>query len=102
MGRANEAAPKRCRGCDKEILIIKTGTFYGRVVVEAEPVWIRQESGGDLFFTADGRAVTGGEVGDAMDDPDTECLFVYIPHKGRCPNNGRAPRARQRRPSGYR
>ena len=101
MGRANETAPKFCRGCGAEILIIKTGTFYGRVVVEAEPVWIRQESGGDLFFTADGRAVTGGEVGDAMDDPDTEYLFVYIPHKGRCPNNGKAPRNRQRRPSGY-
>ena len=46
MGRVNETAPKRCRGCGKEILIIRTGSFYGRVIVEAEPVWIRQESGG--------------------------------------------------------
>ena len=101
MAQTSNNEPRRCRGCGKEILIIKSGGFYGRVTVEAEPVWIQQESGGDIFFTADGRTVIGREVGDAMDDPDTECLFVYIPHKGRCPNNGRAPRKR-RRPSGYR
>jgi len=101
MGRANETAPQYCRGCGKEILIIKTGTFYGRVIVEAEPVWIRQATGGDSFLTADGRVVFGTIAGDADDDPDTNFLAVFVPHKGRCPNNGRAPRQR-RRPSGYR
>ena len=98
--RGNE--PKRCRGCNAEILVVKTGGFYGNVQAEADPTWIRQETGGNIFFTADGRAVFGYEVGDAEDDPDTNLLAVYIPHKGRCPNNGRKPRNRQHRPSGYR
>lgn len=102
MVRANENAPKRCRGCGEEILVFKTGTFYGRVVVEAEPVWIRLETGGESFVTADGRILFGHEAGDADDDPDSNLMMAYVPHKGRCPNNGRAPRARQRRPSGYR
>ena len=90
-----------CRGCGAEILVIKSGGFYGRVTVDAEPVWIRQQSGGDPFFTADGRTVFGHEAGDADDDPDANFMMVFVPHKGHCPNNGRAPRTR-RRPSGYR
>ena len=101
MGRTNDA-PKRCRGCGLEILIIKTGTVYKNVMCEAEEVSVVQKAGGDQFFTADGRAIVGYQAGDALDDPDTECLPAYIPHKGRCPNGGRAPRNRKRRPSGYR
>jgi len=100
MARSNDG-PRYCRGCGAEILIIKTGGFYGRVTVDAEAVWIKQQSGGKNFFTADGRTVFGYEAGDADDDPDANFILAYIPHKGHCPNNGRAPRKRQRRPSGY-
>ena len=101
MARTNDG-PRRCRGCGAEILIIKAGGFYGRVTVDAEPVGIRQATGGDSFLPADGRVVFGTIAGDADDDPDANFLPVYIPHKGRCPNNCRKPRNRQRRPSGYR
>ena len=92
---------KKCRGCGAEIMIIKSGGVYGRVTVEAEPVWIKQITGGDLFITLDGRTVFGQIAGDADDDPDSNFIEAYIPHKGKCPNNGRAPRKRHR-PSGYR
>ena len=92
---------KKCRGCGAEVLIIKSGGYYGRVMVEAEPVWIKQMHGGDPFITLDGRTVIGQAAGDADDDPDSNFLEAYIPHKGRCPNGGRAPRHRSR-PSGYR
>jgi len=102
MAPRNNDGPKRCRGCGREVLIIKTGTVYKNVLVDAEPVDVIQETGGDLFVTADGRAIHGYQAGDAMDDPDTECIPAFIPHKGHCPTGGRAPRNRQRRPSGYR
>lgn len=101
MAQMNDG-PKTCRGCGAEILIFKAGGYYGRVTVDAEPVWIRQQSGGESFFTKDGRTVFGIQAGDADDDPDTNFLEVYVPHKGHCPNGGRAPRNRIRRPSGYR
>ena len=62
---------------------------------------LRMDPAGELFITADGRAITGYEAGDADDDPDSNLMEAYVPHKGHCINNGRAPRAR-RRPSGYR
>lgn len=101
MARRNDDGPRLCRGCGAEILIIKTGTCYKNVPVDAEPVWVKLISGGDLFFTLDGRGITGHEAGDADDDPDSNFIEAYIPHRGHCPNNGRAPRNR-RRPSGYR
>lgn len=100
MARTNDGQ-RRCRGCGAEILIIKAGGYYGRVTVDAEPVWIRQATGGDSFLTADGRVVFGTIAGDADDDPDANFLSVFVPHKGRCQMNGRAPRNRHR-PSGYR
>lgn len=102
MAQSNRNGPRFCRGCGAEILIIKTGGFYKTVQVDAEPVWIRQQSGGDVFITADGRTVFGVIAGDADDDPDANFIAVFVPHKGHCPNNGRAPRNRERRPSGYR
>jgi hypothetical protein len=101
MARNNSSEPKLCRGCGEEIRIIKNGGFYGRVIVDAEPVWVRMDPAGELFITADGRAITGYEAGDADDDPDSNLMEAYVPHKGHCVNNGKAPRAR-RRPSGYR
>lgn len=102
MAPRNNYDPKRCRGCGREVLIIKTGTVYRNILVDAEPVWIKQETGGQSFFTMDGRMVYGVQAGDADDDPDTNFIVAYTPHKGHCPTGGRAPRNRQRRPSGYR
>ena len=101
MAARNDTGPRRCRGCGAEVLIHKTGTVYKNVIVEAEEVEVVLKSGGGLFITKDGRPIYGYQAGDALDDSDTECIPAYIPHKGRCPNNGRAPRIR-RRPSGYR
>lgn len=101
MVRTSKYEPHKCRGCNAEVLIIKTGTYYKNVLVEVEPIRIRQQTNGEAFVTADGRVIFGRQAGDADDDPDTEFLWAYIPHKGRCPNNGRAPRVRNR-PSGYR
>ena len=86
-----------CRGCGAEIRIMKTETVYKNVMVEAETVWIRLASGGNVFYTADGRPVFGYLAGDADDDPDTNFLEAYIPHLGNCPNNGKAPRKRRGR-----
>ena len=58
MARTNDGL-KRCRGCGLEILIIKTGTCYKNVVVDAEPVWVKLQTGGELFFTVDGHAAQG-------------------------------------------
>lgn len=96
-----EPKEKKCRGCGKDVFVIKSGGFYGRVLAEAEPVWIRQESGGESFITIEGRVIFGHIAGDAEDDPDVNLIPAYIPHKGRCPGNCRAPRHRNR-PSGYR
>ena len=101
MARRNDDGPRLCRGCGAEILIIKTGTCYKNVTVDAEPVWVKPMTGGNPFFTADGRGIYGHEAGDADDDPDSNFIEAYIPHRGHCPNNGRAPRKRNR-PSGYR
>lgn len=102
MARVNKNEPRPCKGCGVEVFPIDTGTVFKKILVEAEPVWIRQETGGDMFVTITGAAVYGRQAGDADDDPDANFLPVYIPHKGRCPNNCRKPRNRQRRPSGYR
>lgn len=91
-----------CRGCGEQIMIIKSGGYYGRVTVDAEPAWIKQAAGGESFLTMDGRTIFGYEAGDADDDPDSNLIEVFTPHKGHCPTGGRAPRNRQRRPSGYR
>ena len=101
MAQRNSGGPRTCRGCGAEAIVIKTRTVYKNVLVDAEPVDVIQETGGDLFITADGRAFHGYQAGDAMDDPDTECIQAFIPHKGHCPTGGRAPRTR-RRASGYR
>lgn len=87
---------KYCRGCGEEIFTIKTGGIYGSVPVESEPVWIRPETGGEMFFTITGRMVYGYEVGDAEDSITEKLIPVHRPHKGRCPNNMRAPRNRGR------
>ena len=102
MARRNSDGPRFCRGCGAEIIIIKTKTVYKNIVVDAEPVWIKQKTGGKQFVTKDGRIYYGTQAGDADDDPDANFIEAYTPHKGHCPTGGRAPRKRQRRPSGCR
>ena len=97
--KRNDAA-RICRGCGAEICIIKTG-LYGNVMVDAEPVWIRLQKDGLNYYTEDGRAVIGFPAGDADDDPDSNLIPAYEPHKGKCPRNGRKQRIRNR-PPGYR
>lgn len=93
---------KPCKGCGVPIFTLKTSTIMGRVMVEAEPVWVKLATGGDSFYTADGRGIYGQIAGDADDDPDSNFVEAYIPHRGRCPHGGKAPRNRKPRPSGYR
>lgn len=89
---------KQCKGCGADILTIKTG--YGRIDVDVEPIWV-VPGGGDAFYTLDGGIIFGEPAGDGNDDPDTNFVFVYTPHRGHCPNGGKKPRKRNR-PSGYR
>ena len=89
MAQSNRNGPRFCRGCGAEILIIKTGGFYKTVQVDAEPVWIRQQSGGDSFITADGRTVFGVIAGDADDDPDSNLVKAYESHFATCPDANR-------------
>lgn len=103
MERRNDAQAviRKCRGCGADIMIIRTGTVYGRIIVDADPVWIALEPGGEPFVMADGRVVYGRIAGDAYDDPDANLIPAYVPHKSTCPNGGKKSRQR-RRPSGYR
>ena len=93
---------KPCRGCGVQVIILDTATVFKKVMVEAEPVWVKLMTGGELFYTPDGRGIYGQIAGDADDDPDSNFVEAYILHRGRCPHGGKAPRKRQRRPSGYR
>lgn len=97
--RTNRQGPEKCRYCNAEILMIKSVKDGHRYPADAEPVWIRQQTGGATFMTKDGRWIFGFEAGDADDDPDSNLIKAYIPHKAACP--GRGPR-KHRRPSGYR
>lgn len=88
-----------CPGCGAEVLKIKTPTVYGKVIVDAEPVWIRLLYGGNMYVLADGEVVFGlNWKGMALeDDPDSNLVQAYRPHRGHCPTGGRAPRIRRRR-----
>ena len=93
-----------CRACGKPIIFIKTK--IGRSTpCDAEPVYIRQDTKGDVFVLPYGGTVNGFEVGDAYDDPDTNLIPVYRSHFATCtnPDDFRRKRKRERkRPSGYR
>lgn len=90
---------KKCRGCGREIRWMRTTAGHA-MPVDAEPVWIRLESGGDTFVRRDGAIVFGKKIGDAYDDddPDTNLLEVYESHFATCPAGGqfrnRKPRTR--------
>lgn len=85
-----------CVACGAEIEFIKTKARK-TVPVNAEPAWVKLEHGGGTFIRKDGDFVFGVLIGDADDDPDSNCIEAYIPHRGVCPLGGRKPRARSRR-----
>lgn len=95
MKRDRDVQP--CRGCGAEIRVIRTASTYGKVVVDAEPVWIRLQYGGILYIQPDGEIVFGFPAGDADDDPDSNLIEAYAPHRGHCPTGGRKPRERRER-----
>ena len=88
----------QCRGCGAEVLWIRMQTTRRKMPVDAEPVWIRKETGGDSFITKNGLIIFGKKVGDAFDDPDTELIECYESHFATCPVGGqfrnRQPRTR--------
>ena len=88
-----------CHGCGKSVLFMKTMTGK-TITVDPDPVYVRLDPGGEVFFTEEGIPEWGEELGEAFDtfdDPDSELATAkcYIPHKGKCPGGGRKRRARQ-------
>ncbi len=55
--------------------------------VDSEPVWVKQEPGGNTFVRMDGSVMIGTKVGDAYDETAevTEC---YESHFATCPAGG--------------
>lgn len=90
----------RCRGCGAEVIWIRMQLTRRKMPVDAEPVWIRLEGGGNTFIRLDGTTVTGRKIGDAYDDedPDSNLLECYESHFSTCPVGGqfrnRQPRTR--------
>lgn len=82
-----------CHGCGRPVVFIKC-TDRKTHTAEPEPVWIRLDARGNTFITKDGRFVFGERIGDAYDDddPDSNLIEAYEPHKGRCPMGGRKRR----------
>lgn len=67
--------------------------------VDAEPVWIRVEAGGDTFVRGDGSIVFGRRIGDAYEAEEGDTLMeVMESHFATCPAGGqfrnRKPRTR--------
>ena len=89
----------RCRGCGAEVLWIRTAGNRRKTPVDAEPVWVLQQAGGDTFLQKDGGVVFGRKIGDAWDDdPDANVIECYESHFATCPVGGqfrnRQPRTR--------
>ena len=88
----------RCRGCGAEVEWIRTTANRRKIPVDAEPVWVLAESGGNTFIRKDGSIVIGRKVGDAFDEPDANLVEAYESHFATCPVGGqfrnRAPRTR--------
>ena len=94
----------RCSGCGAEVIWIKTKANRRKMPVDAEPVWVLQQAGGDTCLLKDGGVFFGRKIGDAWDDdPDANVVQVYESHFATCPVGGQFRNRNQRtRPSGYR
>ena len=89
----------RCSGCGAEVMWVRMTGTRRKMPVDAEPVWVLQESGGNTFVREDGSIVFGRRIGDAWDDdPDANVIECYESHFATCPVGGqfrnRAPRTR--------
>ena len=89
----------RCRGCNAEVIWIRTAMNRRKTPVDAEPVQVLMETGGDTFIRKDGTIVIGRKIGDAWDDdPDANVVECYESHFATCPVGGqfrnRKPRTR--------
>ena len=87
-----------CRMCGAPVIWMRI-TKWKRIQVDAEPVWIKLEHGGDTFIRKDGSIVFGRKIGDAWDDdPDANVIECYESHFATCPVGGqfrnRQPRTR--------
>ena len=92
-----------CHGCGEMVTYIKCKNRH-TVTVDTEPVHIRLTKKTEIiwgeeirpreFITIDGGIVYGVIVGDAYDDddPDTNLIQCFEPHKWKCPNGGRKRR----------
>lgn len=93
-----------CRGCGAEVIWIRTAAGF-RMPVDAEPVWIKIEPGGNTFIREDGSFVFGRRIGDAYEeeDPDTELIEAHESHFATCPVGGQFKNRKPRtRAPGYR
>ena len=93
-----------CRGCGAEVIWIRT-LSGSRMPIDPEPVWVKQEPGGDTFVRKDGSLIFGRRIGDAYDDedPDSNLIEAHESHFATCPVGGqyRHRKPRNRAP-GYR
>jgi hypothetical protein len=89
---------RECQGCGELVLVIKTNEGK-KMAFDPEPLLIREDPSGDVFFKDTGEPIWGEPAGDAFDqfdDPDSEPLYrAYVPHKGLCPNGGRKRRIKK-------
>ena len=94
----------RCRGCGAEVEWIRARGTRRKMPVDAEPVWVLLESGGDTFVRKDGSIVIGRKIGDAWDDdPDANVIECYESHFATCPVGGQFRKRQPRtRAPGYR
>ena len=95
----------RCRGCNREVIWVKTVTNRRKMPIDAEPVWVKPEAGGNTFILEDGRIVIGRKIGDAYDDkdPDANLIEAHESHFATCPVGGQFRNRRPRtRAPGYR
>lgn len=92
----------KCRSCGAPVIWIKT-KLNKRMIVDAEPVWIKKDYHGYPFFHLDGSQVSGILAGDADDDPDVKFIEAYQSHFATCPDADKFRKPRKhKRPSGYR
>ena len=92
-----------CRGCGAEVIWIRTAAGF-RMPVDAEPVWIREEHGGNTFVKKDGTIAFGRKIGDAYEAEEGDNLAeVFESHFATCPVGGQFRNRKPRtRPPGYR
>lgn len=94
----------RCRGCNAEVIWIRSVANRRKIPCDAEPVWVLQEVGGNTFVRKDGSILFGRKIGDAWDDdPDANVIEAYESHFATCQVGGQFRNRQPRdRVSGYR